>query len=176
MKGISRGAITAMLSVGLFSLFALYAVRHDYRSDATLKAQFLEHRADFEKLVAMAQEDVHLTRIAPDFTWLDDSVAWPRKNVGISEQRWNEYRMLFRKVNAVDGLEKDPDALTVLFPIISEGLVPAGSTKGLVYSAAPLNPVLKSLNERPPEELYERSHVLAYTPIEDHWYIYYEEW
>ena len=151
--------------------------RHaNWRSDADLKRQFLAHRTDFEKLVTMLQEDSHLTRIAPDFTWLDDNVAWPRKDIGVSAVRWDEYRGLFRAVGAPLGLIRDPDTARVFIPIVSEGLVPTGHCKGLVYSPKPLSPVLKSLDEKPPDRYWERSHVLVYKLIEDHWYVYYEEW
>ena len=154
-----------------------FAVRHSiWRSDSELKHHFLAHKADFEKLVGMSQEDVHLQRIAPDFTWLDNSVAWPRKNVGISEQRWDEYRRLFRSVGVSVGINKDIDHGRVFFPIVSEGLAPSGYTKGLVYSPTPLGPVLDSLDKAPPKRYWERDHVLAYKRIQDHWYIYFEQW
>lgn len=127
----------------------------------------------------MADKDSRLTRIAPDFTWLDDDVAWPRKDVGISAQRWNEYRQLFRRVGATKGIAKGIDPSRIIFPIESRGLVPAGAEKGLVYSQAPLSPVLKSLDGKLPDKFWDgpdRSHVLVYKPIENHWYIYYEQW
>lgn len=124
----------------------------------------------------MANEDAHLTRIALDFTWLDDDVAWPRKNVGISAERWDDYRKLFRQVDDADGIVKNIDPPRILFPIISAGLVPAGYTKGIVYSPEPLSPLLKSLDKKPPDQLWKGSHVLVYKLIEDHWYIYFEQW
>jgi hypothetical protein len=42
-----------------------------------------------------------------------------------------------------------------------------------------LSPVLKSLDKRPADELWDgpdHTHVLVYKPIENHWYIYYEQW
>ena len=127
----------------------------------------------------MANEDGHLARIAPDFTWLDDDFAWPRKNVGISEQRWNEYRQIFRRAGTPDGIIMGTNPTRIIFPILSGGLVPAGFTKGLVYSQTSLSPVLKSLDEKPSNGFFDgpdRSHVLVYKQIENHWYIYYEQW
>jgi hypothetical protein len=155
------------------------AASRPFPTDESLHARFLAHRVDFETLVAMAKEDNRLSRIAPGFTWLNDDVAWPRKDVGISEERWNGYRQEFRSVGALEGILKGNNPTRIIFPITSRGLVPAGSEKGLVYSEAPLTPVLKSLNKRPPGELWDgpdRSHVVAYKPIDDHWYIYYEQW
>lgn len=177
MKRPSRTAAAAALFLILLCALGLAVTRTTGRSDAALKSHFAKHRADFERLVAMANEDAHLTRIAPDFTWLDDDVSCPRKNVGISEERWNEYRRLFRSVNVPSGITNDIRNSRVLFPIVVAGMVPAGYEKGLIYSATPLTPVLKSLDERPSDQYWDdRGHVLVYKPISDHWYIFYEQW
>jgi len=176
MKGVSQAKLIAAIFLTLVYVLYMGVTGSPGRWDIALKLRFLTHRADFEKLVVMANEDAHVTRIAPDFTWLDDDLTWPRKNVGISEQRWEEYRRLFRRVGAPVGIEKNPYPVAVFFPIVSRSLVPAGWTKGLVYSSTPLTPVLKSLDERPPDKLWEGKHVLVYEPIRDDWYIYYEEW
>jgi hypothetical protein len=167
------------LALSAVTVIVLAAYWLSFPSDESLRSRFLTHRADFERLVMMANEDNRLTRIAPDFTWLDDNVAWPRKDVGITEDRWNEYRRLFHTTGASIGIEKGINPSRILFPIDARGIVPTGATKGLVFSQAPLSPVLKSLDKAPPGELYEgpdHNHVLVYKLIEDHWYIYYEEW
>ncbi|HXU20701.1 MAG TPA: hypothetical protein VN788_08985 [Verrucomicrobiae bacterium] len=146
-------------------------------SDISLRAQFLGHEADFETIVKMAQQDIHVERIAQDFTWLDTDVSWPRKNVGITQPRWNRYRELFRRAGIPDGILNYADPPEVLFPIVSRGLVPAGQTKGIAYSPLPLAPVLASLDARPPARFYDnKGYVIAYKPIKVHWYIYYEQW
>ena len=168
-------------AVGLGALVALGSViNHDLKwSDAALTRQFLAHRADFERIVAMANVDTHLTRIAPEFTWLDNNVAWPREDVGISEQRWDRYKRLFRSVGAPVGIMHDAPTHMVIIPLVVEGLVPSGAVKGVVYSPRPLSPILHSLDKKPPAKFWngpDRSHVLVYKPIEGHWYLYYEEW
>ena len=171
-----------IMAVGLAlvaAVLALAAANWRTTSDEAVRARFFAHRADFERLVAMANEDNHLIRIAPDFTWLDDDSSWPRKDVGISVLRWNDYRQLFQRVGAKDGVLKGTSPTRVIFPIASGGLVPTGFAKGFVYSQAPLSPVLKSLDKRPPDELFDgpdHNHVLVYKPVEGHWYIYYEQW
>lgn len=174
---LKNGALVLGLSVVAF--LSIFAAGRSSVSDKALRARFFAHRADFEKLVAMANEDSRLTRIAPDFTWLDDNVAWPRKDVGISEERWNDYRQLFRKVGALDGIAKGDHPAQIFFSIESGGLVPAGFDKGLVYSQTPLSPLLNSLDKKPPDKFFDgpdHSHLLVYKPIEDHWYIYYQQW
>jgi hypothetical protein len=171
--------VIAVLGLSAVAIIAVFAARGcSVPSDQALRDRFLANRVDFERLVAMSNEDSHLTRIAPDFTWLDDDVSWPRRNVGISEQRWNDYRELFRGVGAPEGIIRRTNPTQIIFPIMTEGLVPTSLAKGLVYSEAPLSPVLDSLDKRPPRELWngpDRSHVLVYKPIENHWYIYYEQ-
>src|ERR1035438_9102950 len=168
--------MVVMLGLTALGAIAQSAAPKPLPSDKALRARFFAHRADFERLVAMANEDSRLTRIASDFTWLDDDVAWPRKDVGISEQRWTEYRQIFRRVGASDGILKGIEPTRIIFPIMSVGLVPSGFEKGIVYSEAPLSPVLKSLDDRPLHQkgpVRYSSHVLVYKQITDHWYIYY---
>ena len=179
MKYIRVKKWIIILALSAVTVIALTAFWSAFPSDKSLHARFLAHREDFERLVTMANEDSHLTRIAPDFTWLDNNVAWPREDVGITNERWNEYRHLFHTTGVSIGIEKGMNPSRIFFPIDARGLVPTGATKGLVYSEEPLSPVLKSLDKAPPEKLYEgpdHNHVLVYKPIENHWYIYYEEW
>jgi hypothetical protein len=171
--------IVAMLELSAVGVFAQSGTFKAPTSDEALRARFLAHRVGFERLIAMANKDSHLTRIAPDFTWLDDDVAWPRKNVGISEERWNDYRQTFRRVGDSEGILKGNKPARIMFPMFTVGLVPSGAAKGLVYSQELLTPVLKSLDKGPPEKFWDgpdHAHVLAYKPIADHWYIYYEQW
>jgi hypothetical protein len=171
--------MVGVLGFSAVGVVALSAARSPFPSDEALQATFAGHRADFVRLVVMANEDTHLTRIAPDFTWLDDDVAWPRKNVGISEQRWSDYKQLFQKIGASEGILNYTNPTLIMFPIASIGSVSSGAEKGLAYSQASLSPVLKSLDERPPDEFWngpDRSHVLVYKPIDRHWYIYYRQW
>jgi hypothetical protein len=180
--GLLENIRRKIIPVGLVLIaaaLALAAPSSRSTSDEALRARFVAHRADFERLVAMANEDKHLVRIAPDFTWLDDDVAWPRKDVGISEQRWNDYRELFQRVGTKDGIVRSEDSPGIFIPIFSQGLVPSSSEKGLVYSQTPLKPTLESLDKSPPGKLWDgpdHSHILVYRPIEDHWYIFYQQW
>jgi hypothetical protein len=170
-----RASQAIVLGTLLLSALGVVLYCSTWHSDAAIKSQFLKHRAGFERLVTVAQEDVHVVRVAPDFTWLDNDYAWPRQNVGISTERWNEYRKLFRQVGVKDGLGKNFDPLRIFFPIVSAGMVPTSWTKGLVYSPMRLSPTVESLDEKIPDRFWDGTHVLVFKPIEDHWYIYYEE-
>jgi hypothetical protein len=101
-----------------------------------LKQQFAGREADLQQLVVMAQQDKHVVRIAPDFTWLDTDASWPRANVGFSWERWNRYRDLFLHAGLPIGIDKNTNG-EIFFPIYAFGIAPAGSDKGYVYSEKP---------------------------------------
>ena len=176
IKRFWRFALLALFfGLTAFSLFRLLPRDWSYRSDSALKRQFAKHKREFEELVKMAQQDVHLVRIAEDFTRLDTDWSWPRKNVGISEERWNEYRRLFHRAELSDGIETEEN--TIFFLVSASGSVVSGWGKGLAYSPVGLTPVLNSLDEKPPGRLFDKKgHVLVFRPLQPHWYIYYEEW
>lgn len=179
MKGTIRSLIASIVFVSVLTVVGPTNAASQNRTDASLRALFFAHRADFEKLRAMAEKDVHVTRIAPDFTWLDDNVAWPRKDIGFSVERWDAYRALFRRLELPTGISRGVNPPRIIFPVVVEGLVPTGDTKGFVYSQAPVSPLVRSLDKRLPNKLWDgpdRSHVLVYEPLEGHWYLYYEQW
>jgi hypothetical protein len=73
-------------------------------TDAKLKKVFDGNRDDFDKLLNMSMQDVRVTQVKFDTTALDMDDSWPRKDVGLSEKRWEEYRQLFRKLGIKDGI------------------------------------------------------------------------
>jgi len=103
-------------------------------SDEALAKQFNQHRNDLEILASMAQKDSQVSRIAGDFIWRQDSAAWPRPEPewGITADRWNEYRKLFRKIGLTAGLNRDTQG-NVYFIVYTEGSVVSGASKGFVY-------------------------------------------
>lgn len=103
-------------------------------SDNSLMKQFNEHRRDFETLVSMAETDSSMRRIADDFIERKDSAAWPRPESqwGITAERWNDYRKLFRKVGLSDGFDED-DQGDIYFISYTAGTVVSGMSKGFVY-------------------------------------------
>ncbi|MHB8526239.1 MAG: hypothetical protein ACYDD2_08805 [Candidatus Acidiferrales bacterium] len=103
-------------------------------SDDSLMKQFSKHRGDLETLVSMAETDSSMSRIADDFTWRKDSAEWPRPESqwGITADRWNDYRKLFRKVGLSDGFSED-DRGDMYFISYTAGSVVSGMSKGFVY-------------------------------------------
>jgi hypothetical protein len=92
-------------------------------SDQTLTRQFNRHRDELETLASMAKEDSAMGRIAYDF-------IEPER--GITEARWVQYRRLFSKVGATEGLNQDRQG-DVYFLMHTEGSVVHGASKGFVY-------------------------------------------
>jgi hypothetical protein len=139
-------------------------------SDAELEAVFAQRRAQFETLAAMAEENHSVVRIAPDFTWLQDNVAWPRPDsqLGFSRERWDQYRNLFRELGLEAGVARTQDYPDVLFLIASsKGLVTGGSDKGYVLSRATLPSEDRSLDAVPRE-----NGVPLFKHLEGGWYLY----
>ena len=110
-----------------------------------LQGNFLRDAEELDRLRTMAEQDVHLIRIAADFTWLDTDTRWPRDNVGFSEARWGEYRSAFKKLSLSEGIVRTEDFPGAIFFVTRvKGLCTGGSSAGYVYSTAPLTPTAKS--------------------------------
>ena len=159
--------------------FALVAAALDcglsrsHPSDAALERVFFEKRGTFERLAKMAEEDRKVVRIAHDFTWLEDTVAWPRPNskIGFSVERWDEYRTIFRELGLSAGTARNKDYPGILFLIASaEGMVTGGSDKGYAFSPVPLLTQQQSLDGLPPGS---RSGVPSFKHLDGNWYLYF---
>ena len=147
-------------------------------SDSHLREKFAHERSGFVELVRMSNQDEHVAVISRDFTYLDTDASWPRENIGFSEERWNEYRRMFRKLGIDGGLARREDyPSTVFINVYGSGGVLASSAKGLVYSDRLLSPLVSSLDAFP-RELYEKQkgHAIIFERLEDNWYMYREEY
>jgi hypothetical protein len=117
--------------------------------------------------------DPHVTLIRSNLTRLDTDWSWPRRDVGFSDSRWNEYRTIFRKlrINGLARYRAETDSVAVI--VYSSGAALGGSEKGLVYSAQPLTPLSGSLDQFL-RDLYNRNrgYALVYEPLCGDWYIY----
>jgi hypothetical protein len=104
-----------------------------HSSDQYLEKIFLAHETDFNRLVEMSNEDLHVVRIAPDFTWLDKNASWPRpeSELGFSNQRWDEYRSLFAKLGLKSGiLNYQPDL--IMLGLRARVCLPAAPRRGML--------------------------------------------
>jgi hypothetical protein len=150
-------ALLALLLLGCES------EREHLLSQESLRRQFEAHRAQFEELRRLFVEDSHLVRIAPTFTRLNDDWSWPRENVGLTEERWNTYRRLFRDAGVVDGLERDGDL--IMFAMSSVGLSVTGASRGVVYTERPPTPLATSFDALEGEGI-------IFVGLDGHWYLF----
>jgi hypothetical protein len=150
-------------------MMVVTACTGSHRSDAWMLGNLTEHRADFERLVRMADDDyarARVIRIAFDFTRLEHNWAWPRAEAdwGISKARWDEYRALFRKLQLPSGLERGGDRNEgVQLMVYGVGLAGEGREYGYLRSPTPPAQVNKPGKEEYTTRLFT-----------DNWYRY--EW
>jgi hypothetical protein len=148
-------------------------------SDASLSRQFKRHRAEFDALSRMSQQEAEVIRITDDFTGLKNNWAWPRPEAewGIRSGRWDQYRRLFRAAGVRDGLSKD-EIGNVYFIVHTKGLVIGGKSKGLVrcfcFGDAG-NVFLPCTEQRDRGQSGGPTEGSSYRRLEADWYIY-EEW
>lgn len=144
---VIRHAIRYLL-ISIAALFALVLVAFAALwwssippSDASLQRQFVAHRADLDRLIAMMNEDNHMTRIASDFTWKDDNLAWPRPQSqrGITAARWDEYRALFLKARVKHGTSREEKSCDIELIVWTWGLVTGGMSTSYVHCGTPTN-------------------------------------
>src|ERR1044071_5900204 len=139
----AMGTVSATLKVGrmmvpIFLMLSLGCSR--IPSDAKLKKIFYANRDDFSRLVRMSEQDVRVVRINFDFTNMD-SDSGLKKNMGLSPERWQEYRVLFRKLGLTDGLERREGIQpAVMFYVQCEGSAIDADCKGVAYSDKPIAP------------------------------------
>ncbi len=178
MKTLKLGKwlVAALLLVGLSVILATrssawLAKTSPHPTDAQLEENLRNHELEFSKLIAMSKSDSRVTRIAPDFTWLDDNSRWPRSDseLGFSRERWNEYRQLFKILGLKGGINRPLDVETVYLIASSRGLLTSGSEKGYAYSELNLLPTTDSLDHIPSRLANER---FVYKKIQEHWYLY----
>ncbi len=146
--------------------------------EAGLQTHFARSADVLDELRIMAEHDSRLIRIAADFTYLDNSSAWPRKDVGISDARWDEYRSRFDKLPLQEGIVRTEDFPgAVFFVVVAKGLCTGGSSAGYVYSVRKLSPTSNS----PAETLNadarnnpDRYYSYVFEPLKPNWYLFYE--
>ena len=147
-------------------------------TDSQLRTRFFKNQADFVKLVEMSGQDRRVTLIDFGFTYLENDGSWPRKDIGFSQERWNEYRGLFRKLDIESGLARDTrDPPIVFIRVYASGGVLGSSEKGYAHSEKALSPLVNSL-DRFPRESYEKTkgHAPVFGSLANNWYLYREEY
>ena len=138
-------------------------------SQRSVVRRFERNRESFEKVRAMLAEDSDV-RIAAfwGFEGMDHRRAERPEDVGLSTQRYNEYRRLLRKAGA-GSVIRDEDQIR--FHIAGSGFGSHGWRLAIAYRDGEPNNVIGSLSEFKPDGTSAGGNI-AYCPIVDHWYIW----
>jgi len=176
---IVAAKVFGVLLVGLVLLVLVLMWSCAAPSDKSLTTRFKRHRAEFDALSRMSQQEVDVVRIADDFIGLRNKWAWPRPEAewGITRDRWDQYRRLFRAAGVGSGLERD-EVGNVYLIVHTEGLVIGGRSKGLVRcsSVGNVGNVFLPCTERHDRgQSGKPTEGSSYRRLEADWYIY-EEW
>ena len=141
-------------------------------SDAILESNFKQHESDLELLLEMSNADNRVVRISSDFTWLANNAAWPRpeSELGFSQESWDQYRTLFRKVGLESGITREKSGEVVYFIFSSKGLVPHGTEKGYTFSKKELSPTVDSLDDF---TRFPKGQRVMFKKLKEHWYMFY---
>ncbi|HEV7743889.1 MAG TPA: hypothetical protein VGO56_02730 [Pyrinomonadaceae bacterium] len=153
----------------------LFGVFEYHTSDKVLIENFRAHRHDFETLASMAIED-DLTGLYDNSVMLNDYKLWPADGSDrFSQQRWNEYDALFKRLGpaAQHMLMKESGVVLVPASIIATepdaDYTNRVSEKGYAFSQTPLSPLNYSLDGMGVDDLGTR-----YRRIDEHWYLYHD--
>lgn len=155
--------IYVVAAVVLF-LIGAGGVIPDRHTDNVMIQNFWKHEAKFNQLVDMSNEDAGLGRIAPTFIRPLSSGA-----AEISQERWDEYRALFKELDLRHGISRGGEG-SIGLEYWATGMVTGGSYKGYVYSENELSPIINSLDK---PSIPVKSMVPIYRKIKDSWYLYY---
>jgi hypothetical protein len=114
----------------------------------------------------MVLTDKGLERVDEDWTSPENP-----QTLGISNQRIDEYRKLFRKVGVPRGFSAYGERNIIEFISSAQGLGISGSSKSYVYAKAPPNNQQENLDEyrKNGEATYP-----VYKHIEGNWYLCFE--
>ena len=172
----ARGCGCLLLVFVLLPLLALKAcqVSDAHPSDQQMIAEFRQHQADFDRLLAMVRAERHVTRIGDGFIWVDGITSveeGQERRRYLSDARLAAYRGLFRQLDLESGVVRREDG-SVGFLRSSSGMVTAGSSKEFVWSPAPVKGALTPADPRTLEKAcVPKGMCRAIRPIAPGWYI-----
>ena len=158
--------ILVALCVGAYFVLSVVLEIGTHQSEKARTARFIRDKDKLEQIVKMSNEDFNqtrVTRIAFDFTRLDNDASWPRarEKWGITEERWQEYRHLFKTADTPVGLNRDGNHIEqIFFPTWGTGMSGEGLEEGFVWSPSP------------PTAIHTSRTDFQVIPLGGYWYLY----
>lgn len=165
-----------------------YECENQYPTDEKMEKIFHEKKDVFEKLVQMSNEDPEVSIITNTstvpITDATNDLYLVEKPVNFSKQRWDNYKRLFKEINAKDGLnradERNPGA--IVFTVASKNYSVALARKGYVYTKEKVEPLVDSIDsileklktsDDFAKEFFKKDQRF-YKRIADNWYLYFD--
>lgn len=123
------------------------------------------------------EQDAQMERVAEDFTRNADwDSKTPKPVRGISKQRWDQYREIFRRAGVPMGTWKERDSNDILIGVWAFGLSISGKTVGYLHCGKPspgiVNVYRPCLEQKESGRVDEKEDFIRYKRIEPDWYIY----
>ncbi len=127
------GAVVAMLATAL--LFLMWSCQPP--TVGSLASRFAGKRPDLEKILAMSDQDAQLAVIDPSWLMKFDGpeLLGYSPESGISAERWDEYRRVFRRIGATQGIRRSAPKGDAFIIIKSFGILANGISSGYLYCA-----------------------------------------
>ncbi|MBK8812464.1 MAG: hypothetical protein IPN69_17280 [Acidobacteria bacterium] len=145
-------------------------------SDSKLIKSFYENRANFEKIVKMANEDSAVKSIYRDLVQLKGYNTWQNDTQeGLSTEPWNEYKNLFNQLgsSSIRRVSKEGDILKFASASIAVSDIDEQESivisKGYAHSLKEPSPLVDSL-----DEMGFESRGTFYKKIDEHWYLFHD--
>lgn len=158
---------TLFVTVCLCVLMVLTGCRAmPHSSDEVLLENFYAHQADFERLVAMLNEDPKLVRLTPDRAYLETGAA------PLPQSRMDEYKRLLTLLGLHDGVTRDPQGLHLIAS--TRGVAVPNSAKSYSYTPKEPSPLVDSLDAVIQQNRGDQRPV--WRRISGNWYLSYESW
>lgn len=154
------------LVVTLLIFAPLNGCASDHPSDKALTENFQSHKAEFDQLLQMFLADEGLSLV--DFGW---TLPKEPESIGVTQERLEQYRKLFREVNLSKGIHSHKTKGIVWFTASTRGLGISGSGKGYAYATKRPELVVDDLDNYKSKN---GKSFTAYKHIEGNWYLYFD--
>ena len=171
---VTVGSIAAVL----VSAILLLMVSCTPPSLTTLAGRFPSQRADLETIIHMSDQDSNLAVIDPGWLANHDGLQTLTENdphSGLSVERWNEYRRIFKRDDLTQGLRRFKPNGDAFIIVKSEGLLDRGYSNGYVYCGSDPEHTLPPCLSKEPRGEHEASQggeAYSFIKVADHWYVF----